>query len=78
MPKLKLKLSPLPDEKPVKVTVALSAELAALIAAYGAAVGSSDGKAPSVERLIPPIVERFIRGDRAFMRGQFQSRANER
>ena len=69
----KLKLSPLPDDKPVKVTVTLSAELAGLIAAYGAAVGSSGGKTPSIERLIPPIIERFIRGDRAFMRGRSQS-----
>ena len=69
----KLKLGPLPDEKPVKVMVTLSAELAGLIASYGAAVGSADGKAPSIERLIPPIIERFIRGDRAFMRGRSQS-----
>ena len=64
----KLKLSPLPDDKPVKVTVTLSAELAGLIASYGAAVGSTDGKPPSIERLIPPIIERFIRSDRAFTR----------
>ena len=64
----KLKLAPLPEDKPVKVTVTLSAELAGLIASYGAAVGSTDGKPPSIERLIPPIIERFIRSDRAFTR----------
>jgi len=63
-----LKLGPLPDDKPIKVTVTLSAELAGLLGAYGAAVGSTDGKAPSLERLIPPIIERFIRSDRAFAR----------
>ena len=64
----KLKLAPLPDDKPVKVTVTLSAEQVALLAAYGTAVGSADGKPPSVERLIPPIIERFIRSDREFTR----------
>ena len=44
----KLKLAPLPDDKPVKVTITLSAEQVALLAAYGAAVGSADGKPPSV------------------------------
>lgn len=63
-----LKLGPLPDDKPIKVTVTLSAELACLLGAYGVAVGSTDGKTPSLERLIPPIIERFIRSDRAFTR----------
>ncbi|WP_428396061.1 DUF2274 domain-containing protein [Lichenicoccus sp.] len=57
--KPKLKLGPLPDEKPVKATVTLSAELAGLIASHGAAVGSTDGKPPSMEQLIPPIIQRF-------------------
>lgn len=64
----KLKLAPLPDDKPVKVTVTLSAEQVSLITAYGAAVGAADGKPPGVERLVPLMVERFIRSDRAFMR----------
>lgn len=64
----KLKLGLLPDNKPVKITVTLSTEQVALIAAYGVAVGSTDGKPPSIERLIPLMAERFIRSDRAFMR----------
>lgn len=64
----KLKLAPLPDDKPVKITVTLSAELVSLITAYGAAVGAADGKPASTERLVPLMVERFIRSDRAFMR----------
>ena len=64
----KLKLAPLPDDKPVKITITLSAEQVALVTAYGTAVGSTGGKVPSIERLIPPIIERFIRSDRAFAR----------
>ena len=64
----RLKLGPLPDDKPARVTVTLSAEQVSLITAYGAAVGAADGKPPSIERLVPLMVERFIRSDRAFMR----------
>ena len=64
----KFKLAPLPDDKPVKVTITLSVADIELLTAYGAAVGSTDGKPPSIERLIPPIIERFIRSDRAFAR----------
>ncbi len=64
----KLKLGPLPDDKPIKLTITVSAELAALLKAYAEAVGSADGHVVAIERLIPPIVERFVRSDRAFMR----------
>lgn len=71
----KLKLAPLPDDKPVKLTITISAELAALLKAYAEAVGSADGGAATVERLIPPLVERFIRSDRAFMKGRRRDQA---
>lgn len=64
----KLKLGPLPDDKPVKLTITVSAELAALLKAYAEAVGSASGRVTAIERMIPPIVERFVRSDRAFMR----------
>jgi hypothetical protein len=57
----KLKLGPIPDEKPARLTITLSAELAALLRTYADAVGSG-------KRIVPPILERFIRTDRAFMR----------
>jgi hypothetical protein len=64
----KLKLGPIPDDKPVRLTITLSAELAALLRAYAEAVGSGDTKPVTVERIVPPMLERFIRTDRAFMR----------
>ena len=64
----KLKLGPIPDDKPVRLTIVVSAELAALLRAYAEAVGSGDTKPVTVERIVPLMLERFIRTDRAFMR----------
>jgi hypothetical protein len=65
---MKLKLGPIPDDKPVRLTIILSAELAALLRTYAEAVGSGNSKPVTVERIVPHILERFIRTDRAFMR----------
>ena len=64
----KLKLGPIPDDKPVRLTIVVSAELAALLHAYAEAVGSGNANPVTVERIVPPMLERFIRTDRAFMR----------
>jgi hypothetical protein len=64
----KLKLGPIPDDKPVRLTIVVSAELAALLRAYAEAVGSGNAAPVTVERIVPHILERFIRTDRAFMR----------
>jgi hypothetical protein len=64
----KLKLGPILDDKPVRLTITLSAELAALLRSYADAVGSRNSKPLTVERIAPPILERFIKTDRAFMR----------
>ena len=64
----KLKLGPIPDDKPVRLTIILSAELAALLHTYANAVGSGNSKPVTMERVVPHILERFIRTDRAFMR----------
>jgi hypothetical protein len=64
----KLKLGPIPDDKPVRLTITLSAELAALLRNYADAVGSRSSKPVTVERVVPYMLERFIKTDRAFMR----------
>ena len=64
----KLKLGPIPDDKPLRLTITLSAELAALLRSYADAVGSRSSKPLTVERIVLPILERFIKTDRAFMR----------
>lgn len=67
----RLKLSDLADEKPVRLTVEVSARLHRELLAYGAALNGGDAKgAPPPERLIPPMIERFIATDRSYARGR--------
>ena len=64
----KLRIGPLPDDRPVKRAITFTAALDALIRDYAAAIAAQDGlaDAPTVEKLVPIIVERFIATDRAF------------
>ena len=64
----KLRIGPLPDDRPVKRTITFTAALDALIRDYAAAIAAQDGQseAPTIEKLVPIIVERFITSDRAF------------
>jgi hypothetical protein len=61
----KLRLGPIPDDKPVTRTVKLPAALDAELRAYAEVYASVFG-AVSVERLIPAMLEKFIQTDRAF------------
>lgn len=63
----RLKLADLADAKPVRLTVELSARLNRDLQAYALAVNGGDAKgAPTIERLVPPMLERFIAADRSF------------
>jgi hypothetical protein len=63
----RLKLADLNDEKPVKLAVEVSARLYRELLAYAAAINGGDAKgAPPPERVIPPMIERFIGTDRSF------------
>ena len=61
----KLRLGPIPDGKPVTRTVKLSAALDADLSAYAGLYASAFGPM-TIERLIPAILEKFIRTDRGF------------
>jgi hypothetical protein len=61
----KLRLGPVPDDKPVTRTIKLSAALDTDLRAYAEVYATSFG-AITVERLIPAMLERFIRSDRGF------------
>ena len=65
---VKLRIGPLPDDRPVKRSITFTAAQDALIRDYAAAIAAQDGlaDAPTVEKLVPIIVERFITTDRAF------------
>ncbi|OJX48440.1 DUF2274 domain-containing protein [Devosia sp. 66-22] len=63
----KLKLGPIIDDKPVKVSVELPAALHRDLAAYAEALGREQGQ-PIADpvKLIVPMLERFIATDRGF------------
>lgn len=65
----KLKLSAVPDEKPVKLNIELPAEVHRDLVAYAEVMSrDSGGTAPEPARLIAPMVQRFMATDRAFAR----------
>ncbi|AEQ52777.1 DUF2274 domain-containing protein [Pelagibacterium halotolerans] len=63
----KLKLGPIVDEKPVKLTVELPAALHRDLVAYAEVLGRETGQAvPDPAKLIGPMIQRFMATDRAF------------
>ena len=67
----RLKLADLSDEKPVRVTVELSTRLHRELIAYAVAINGGEVKgAPTVERIVPPMLERFVLSDREFAKAR--------
>lgn len=67
----RLKLSDLADEKPIRVTLEVPARLHRELVAYAVALNGGETKgAPPPERLIPPMIERFIATDRGFAKAR--------
>ena len=67
----KLKLGPLPDDKPVKVTLELPATLNRDLIDYAGVLTREPGR-PVTDpiKLIVPMLERFIATDRAFAKAR--------
>ena len=63
----KLKLSAIPDDKAVKLTVELPAIVLQDLIVYAEAIGRESGQtAPEPVKLIVPMIQRFMATDRAF------------
>jgi hypothetical protein len=67
----KLKLGPLNDDKPVKVTIELPATVHRDLSAYADLLGRISGQpTPDPAKLIAPMIERFMATDRGFKSAQ--------
>jgi len=67
----KLKLGPIANDKPVKVTVELPAGLHRDLAIYAEILARDVGQQPTDPvRLIVPMLERFMATDRAFAKAR--------
>lgn len=66
----KLKLGPIADDKPVRITIDLPAEVHRNLVAYAEALGREAGKSYEPVKLIAPILQRFMATDRGFSRAR--------
>lgn len=67
----KLKLSTVPDDKPVKVTVELPPDIHRDLIDYAAVMARETGQpAPEPAKLIAPMLQRFMATDRAFTKAR--------
>jgi hypothetical protein len=69
----KLKLGPLADDRPVKLTTELPAPVHRDLVAYAAALATETGGSPvPPEKLVAPMLARFMETDRAFRKHRAQ------
>lgn len=66
----KLKLGPLEDDKPVRLTVELPAALHRDLSAYAELLSRETGQVAEPVKLIAPMLARFISTDRAFAKAR--------
>jgi len=67
----KLKLGPIADDKPVKITMELPAALHRDLVAYAEVLARETGQAAADPvKLIVPMLERFIATDRGFAKAR--------
>ncbi len=71
----KLKLGPLEDDKPVKISVELPAPLHRDLIAYAEILGRESGQAVEPAKLIAPMIERFMATDRGFAKMRHAARS---
>lgn len=73
----KLKLGPLADDKPVKVTIELPAAVHRDLVAYAEVLGRETGQpVEDPAKLIAPMVEQFMTTDRGFAKLRKERRSS--
>jgi hypothetical protein len=71
---MKLKLGALADDKPVRMTIELSASVHRDLLAYAQVLGTTLGQAaPEPAKLIGPMIQRFMASDRVFSKARRQA-----
>jgi hypothetical protein len=73
----KLKLSAVPDDKPIRLTVDLPAAVHRDLVAYAELLGREKGEGFAPAKLIAPMLARFMSTDRAFLRARREKQARE-
>jgi hypothetical protein len=68
----RLKLGPIPDDKPIKLAVELPADVHRDLVAYAEALARETGQPHEPAKLVPPMLARFMATDRAFARTRRQ------
>lgn len=66
----KLKLGPILDEKPVKITAELPAAIHRDLLSYADALGQETGQTVEPGQLVAPMLARFMASDRGFARSR--------
>ncbi len=70
----KLKLSAIPDDKPVKLTVELPADVHRDLIDYARVLGNQTDQKLEPARLIAPMIARFMTTDREFAKARRELR----
>jgi hypothetical protein len=71
----KLKLTAIPDDKPVKFTLELPAIVYRDLVAYADVLARQTGQKVEPVKLIVPMLARFMSTDRAFLRARREKQA---
>lgn len=66
----KLKLGPLIDDKPVRLTIELPAAVHRDLVAYSEVLASETGSETEPVKLVAPMLARFMATDRAFSKAR--------
>jgi hypothetical protein len=70
MTKPALKIGPLPDRTPVKLSLQIDPALRAELDAYAACYAEAYGEKPGVDVLVPVMLEAFLASDAGFKRAR--------
>jgi hypothetical protein len=70
----KLKLGPIADDKPVKLTLELPADVHRDLVAYADVLARETGQALEPAKLVVPMIMRFMASDREFAKARRQAR----